>query len=602
MIGPRRIAIVIAVAAAAVGTIGSFSIVAADVIDFDDALYAHWKFDEAAGSLTPDSENSLDALLSATGTTVNPAGNIGGALDLSGNGSWGSVPSVTMGTEFTIAAWVNSTVAAQTGWARIVENAYGSGFYLGTNGSGANYQFIVNGNFDLAAGAVAQNTWQHLVATYDGANAVLYVDNVAGAPVGMVAPAEQAGEIGIGARPGQVSGPINEHWTGMLDDVRIYNRALTAGEVSDLHAFNGPGSPENPIANHSFENPGNGPGGFVIDVGPEVPYWNKFTAAANQAGNFNPTAAQFGGELADGDGSPNFAFIAGGSETGFSQDPVRFDGTPILYQQGTYTLTGALAGREDHLHLTAGAHFTLALQTIADDPITGTPLSSIVVSGDQIANTAFTDFSTLLTIPAGSPAIGQPMRVVVKSNGDAGDGHWTLDDVRLTLPEGDPIEYVELPDPAIIGHGSEHSIDYVAENVFDDDFSGNLGTEFSSVRFDTSFIDFDFGSTVTIDAFQFANRQPVPDWLETMTLTFSDDADFTGDPSVTIAVPQNGAFILYPIDRQQARFVRWEAGANPSGYRGGAEMAFFQVVPEPTGCFLAILAALGLIGSFARRR
>ena len=141
---------------------------------------------------------------------------------------------MTTGNTFSVAAWVNSDVLIQGGTRRIVETAYNTGFYLGTDNAGTGYKWIVRNGvspFGTAEGGkISPGEWQFLVGTYDGATGVLYVD---GAPVGS----------GGFTPPGTVSLPVNIGayflggfgWKGRIDEVQIFNRALTPAEIVNLY-------------------------------------------------------------------------------------------------------------------------------------------------------------------------------------------------------------------------------------------------------------------------------------------------------------------------------------------------------------------------------
>lgn len=82
--------------------------------------------------------------------------------------------------------------------------------------------------YDLTIGGVSHGAWHHVAAVYDGATLALYVDGrlVAG-PTGVAAaPSANAFALYIGALG------VGNYWTGQLEDVRIYNRALSTGEVA----------------------------------------------------------------------------------------------------------------------------------------------------------------------------------------------------------------------------------------------------------------------------------------------------------------------------------------------------------------------------------
>ena len=72
------------------------------------------------------------------------------------------------------------------------------------------------------------NAWTHLSATYDGAVVRLYVNGVAAGTLSI------AGSLTASNRgPLQIGGNNvwGEWFQGQIDDVRIYNRALTASEL-----------------------------------------------------------------------------------------------------------------------------------------------------------------------------------------------------------------------------------------------------------------------------------------------------------------------------------------------------------------------------------
>lgn len=74
------------------------------------------------------------------------------------------------------------------------------------------------------------NTWTHSVATVSGNQLTAYVNGVS------VGSCTNSG--GVGANPIGEIGRYNNHYgqyfQGLIDDVRVYNRALTAQEVGDL--------------------------------------------------------------------------------------------------------------------------------------------------------------------------------------------------------------------------------------------------------------------------------------------------------------------------------------------------------------------------------
>jgi hypothetical protein len=86
----------------------------------------------------------------------------------------------------------------------------------------------VNGENDVRGTTkVAVNTWTHLAATYNGSVLRLYVNGV------QVKTRTLSGSIQTSASALRIGGNSiwGEYFSGLIDEVRIYNRSLTAAEI-----------------------------------------------------------------------------------------------------------------------------------------------------------------------------------------------------------------------------------------------------------------------------------------------------------------------------------------------------------------------------------
>lgn len=93
-----------------------------------------------------------------------------------------------------------------------------------STGSGTN-EFLVQLGLLPAAGV-----WHHYAGTFDGSQKQLYVDGMlVGTSAGTVG--YDSGELTIGCDKNLLD---QQYWDGDLDDVRIYRRALTGAEITDL--------------------------------------------------------------------------------------------------------------------------------------------------------------------------------------------------------------------------------------------------------------------------------------------------------------------------------------------------------------------------------
>jgi hypothetical protein len=143
-------------------------------------------------------------------------------------------PSITLTSPFSVAAWVNSDVLNQGSYHRIVENLFTSDFFLGTDGSGAGYKFIVkNAAAPYGAaqgGTIAPGEWQFVVGTYDGTTGTLYVNGAAVAADTFPSP----GTVNLPVYFGEYSGG-GSAWKGRIDEVQLFTRSLTASEVRAMY-------------------------------------------------------------------------------------------------------------------------------------------------------------------------------------------------------------------------------------------------------------------------------------------------------------------------------------------------------------------------------
>lgn len=99
----------------------------------------------------------------------------------------------------------------------------------------------LNFDFDLSTGGVRVqthtttapviNTWYFIAATYDGSNSRLYVNGV------QVASNPQTGSIDTNSYNTYIGdqGGCTSLFTGLINDARIYNRALSAGEIAQMY-------------------------------------------------------------------------------------------------------------------------------------------------------------------------------------------------------------------------------------------------------------------------------------------------------------------------------------------------------------------------------
>lgn len=208
-------------------------------------LVGAWGFNETTGAAAADSSgNNNHGTLNGTGATWNTGGKFGGALSFSGTASgYVSVPdspSLALNSSHTLEAWIKPT--ALTGYQSILtKETMGGGcstlaYWLQMNGNRISGG-LHNGSTCIEHLTVAQptmslNNWHHIAAVFDdAANTYKFYLNgnlvVTQTENGTPSPKTSALMIG---QSGYNAG-ANERWRGLLDDIRIYNRPLSAAEV-----------------------------------------------------------------------------------------------------------------------------------------------------------------------------------------------------------------------------------------------------------------------------------------------------------------------------------------------------------------------------------
>ncbi len=94
------------------------------------------------------------------------------------------------------------------------------------------------------AGAITANAWHHVVATYDGASGALYLDGHRVGTTGMSGPLLVGGQLYIGYRPAVGMGAAAS-FSGSIDEVAVYDHALSSATVARHHAAGLAGSATN---------------------------------------------------------------------------------------------------------------------------------------------------------------------------------------------------------------------------------------------------------------------------------------------------------------------------------------------------------------------
>ncbi len=204
-----------------------------------DGLLAHWKLDDGSGSIAQDSIGGHDGTLVDEPSWA--AGQIDGGLMFSGSNDYVDVPhsgDLALNAQMTFTAWVNASSfgsSYQTVLSRDVGDS-GSNYWFGTWQGELVFGFWSGGFFrEVATSSLSldEDTWYHLAASFDGTtdDTSLYVNGV------LVHEGKLTFDPATPTAPVWIGGSIDgEYWDGLLDDVRIYDQALSATTIAALGA------------------------------------------------------------------------------------------------------------------------------------------------------------------------------------------------------------------------------------------------------------------------------------------------------------------------------------------------------------------------------
>ena len=196
-------------------------------------LVAAYGFNEGTGTTTADSSGNANTG-TLTNATWSATGKFGKAVSFNGSNAWVTIAdsaSLDLPSAMTLEAWVNPAALGAI-WRCVVLKEQTGGLiyalYAQTDTNQPSGHVFIASEFDTrGTGLLAVNTWSHLAATYDGTTLRMYVNGVlASSKAVSGAIKTSTGVLRIGG-----NSIWGEYFSGLIDEVRIYNRALSASEI-----------------------------------------------------------------------------------------------------------------------------------------------------------------------------------------------------------------------------------------------------------------------------------------------------------------------------------------------------------------------------------
>jgi len=207
-----------------------------DLIDLRSGLVSEWHFDEGAGSAAYDSIGSTDGALSGTSFWTNNgkygsafSGSTDDYVDIDNNLVNG------LGAVISVSAWIKSNNISRNEGILYIGTGLGAiGEFEIAKNTGEIFVRIDRNGVYVATGSLSgyEGNWLHVTGTYDGTNVKLYFN---GELVDSYAHSVSLSFTGDDPIIGSYYTKGSFNFNGDIDEVRVYNRALSDREVAYLY-------------------------------------------------------------------------------------------------------------------------------------------------------------------------------------------------------------------------------------------------------------------------------------------------------------------------------------------------------------------------------
>ena len=366
--------------------------------------YSIYSFEEASGTKVIDSMSSYDG--DVINTTARVPGLSGNALSYTGAGyvSLGQVYGDVQ-DGLTLSAWVKPTPSGDYEGVIMHGGPNTDTFSLYLNYTSGTIAFKTEGTAvgkwtEIANSTIWDGSWHLLTATYDGSQKIIYLDAVPIITVSATGMIDSGSGYNLLIGSGRDEVPASLLYSGLIDEVRIYNYALSSSQVSGLFKT------------------------------PSTQTASTFTFTGPSAGNVNSTSANF-------TVTPNNLFTgtvtitpSGSGSAGLTAKVLTFSNSSVAQ---TFTITPVVAGS---ITLSATNNSTLSnpasLIYTSQAVVPAAPTSVFASAGNASASLSF----VAPTNNGGSPITGYTVTSSPAGGVDASAGSTSLTRTITGLTNG----------------------------------------------------------------------------------------------------------------------------------------------------------------------
>ena len=195
-----------------------------------NGLVGWWPFN---GNANDESGNKLNGSVYGATPATNRVTNDSSCYSFDGEDDYISLGDWLTDSAFTISMWVNPDL--QNGWATIIDNNHISTsnwvFHTTENWQTNGYMFMTSSLIELDS-----NKWSHLILSYSTGEVKVYVKGQLKSQSQGILNFDLPVSLFLGKRGRDNDGfGGSRYWKGKLDDLGIWNRALTESEITNLY-------------------------------------------------------------------------------------------------------------------------------------------------------------------------------------------------------------------------------------------------------------------------------------------------------------------------------------------------------------------------------
>ena len=215
-----------------------------NLVSLNEGKVGHWTMDGADTTATTVTDRSGSGNNGTrTGGTTEEIGKIGQGMNFNGTNSDVTVGDISIlessGNFLTASAWIKTEGSPVKRMFVGKKDDNSAGYFMWVNGSGKfDAGFYSTSYFanPASTAVVNNNVWHHLVVVRNTDTVTLYIDGIqdgSATAAGTIGDISNTINFRIGRSDHSPPGPY--YFPGSIDDVRVYNRALSATEIQQLY-------------------------------------------------------------------------------------------------------------------------------------------------------------------------------------------------------------------------------------------------------------------------------------------------------------------------------------------------------------------------------